>query len=493
MDQTGISELTESVETLRNSVENEARTTFDNWSGWIENDDFYESAQNFAQYLAFRRHDIRPLQARLMQLGLSSLGRAESRVLPTLDAVLKVLHLMEGKAEGPIAPDPAFFAGEERIAARTLALFGERTPHSPVHLMVTLPSEAADDSGFVLRLAELGVEAVRINCAHDGDEAWGRMIDNVNRAAEKTGRRMKVMMDLAGPKIRTGEVHKGKNGKRVAVGDRLAITFPNRRKEAGKSLPAVECTLAEALKAAETGQRIFIDDGKLFTRVVRSEAWGVVVEIIAGPDEKGYKLKPEKGINFPDTDFTVPALTDDDREALGFIARHADGAEFSFVQHADDVVQLQDQLSKERPDDWRRLGLVLKIETARAVRNLPDMLMCAAGRQPTAVMIARGDLAVEIGFARLAEMQEEILWLCEAAQVPVIWATQVLENLVKHGVPSRGEMTDAAMAARAECVMMNKGPHIFEAIAELDRLLDRMSGHVHKKTPQLRPLHSWAK
>ena len=106
-------------------------------------------------------------------------------------------------------------------------------------------------------------------------------------------------------------------------------------------------------------------------------------------------------------------------------------------------------------------------------------------------MIARGDLAAEIGFERLAEMQEEILWICEAAGVPAIWATQVLENLVKDGVPSRGEMTDAAMAARAECVMLNKGPAVGQAIEVLDRLLARMDAHVFKKTPTLRALQSW--
>ena len=106
-------------------------------------------------------------------------------------------------------------------------------------------------------------------------------------------------------------------------------------------------------------------------------------------------------------------------------------------------------------------------------------------------MIARGDLAVEIGFERLAEMQEEILWLAEAAHVPVIWATQVLESLVKQGLPSRGEMTDAAMAARAECVMLNKGPFVAEAVRALDRLLGRMGEHQNKKTPRLRALRSW--
>jgi pyruvate kinase len=125
------------------------------------------------------------------------------------------------------------------------------------------------------------------------------------------------------------------------------------------------------------------------------------------------------------------------------------------------------------------------------VRNLPEIIVAAASRQPLAVMIARGDLAVEIGFERVAEMQEEIMWLCEAAHVPVIWATQVLESLVRKGLPSRGEMTDAAMAARAECVMLNKGPYLVEAVAALDRLLGRMAQHQTKKTPRLRALQSW--
>ena len=106
-------------------------------------------------------------------------------------------------------------------------------------------------------------------------------------------------------------------------------------------------------------------------------------------------------------------------------------------------------------------------------------------------MIARGDLAVEVGYERMAEIQEEILWLCEAAHVPAIWATQVLEQFVKAGIPSRAEMTDAAMSERAECVMLNKGPFVAQAITILDDVLTRMQAHQSKKTPQLRALHSW--
>jgi pyruvate kinase len=104
------------------------------------------------------------------------------------------------------------------------------------------------------------------------------------------------------------------------------------------------------------------------------------------------------------------------------------------------------------------------------------------------VMIARGDLAVECGFERLAEVQEEILWICEAAHVPVIWATQVLETLAKDGIPSRAEITDAAMGVRAECVMLNKGPHIQQALRVLDDILQREQSHHRKKRSMLRHL-----
>lgn len=135
------------------------------------------------------------------------------------------------------------------------------------------------------------------------------------------------------------------------------------------------------------------------------------------------------------------------------------------------------------------MALVAKIENKEAVDNLPDIIVQAASRQPLGIMIARGDLAVEVGYRRLAELQEEIMWICEAAHVPVIWATQVLENLVKTGLPSRAEITDAAMGERAECVMLNKGPYIVEAVTVLTNILQRMEQHQYKKTSQLRALH----
>jgi pyruvate kinase len=161
---------------------------------------------------------------------------------------------------------------------------------------------------------------------------------------------------------------------------------------------------------------------------------------------------------------------------------------YSFVQQPTDVALLQRELdARGKP----LIPIVLKIETPLAVENLPRLIVAAARRQPTAVMVARGDLAVELGFRRLAEIQEEILWVCEAAHVPTIWATQVLERLIKKGQPARAETTDAAMAQRAECVMLNKGPHIAKGVRFLEDVLRRMDRHQTKKTPRLGPLGSW--
>ena len=132
--------------------------------------------------------------------------------------------------------------------------------------------------------------------------------------------------------------------------------------------------------------------------------------------------------------------------------------------------------------DGGHLGLVLKIEARRAFQGLPDLLLEAMRWPAAGAMIARGDLAIECGYQRLAEVQEEVLWICEAAHVPVIWATQVLESLAKAGRPSRAEITDAAMGQRAECVMLNKGPHIIEAVEALDDILRQDAGPSDQET-----------
>jgi pyruvate kinase len=474
-------------------VEREADRLMATWRSQIDRDEFRSSAANLARYMALRHHDLRPLQRRLARFGLSSLGRLESRVAPTLAAVIASLAILSGNRKNSIHPSSnAFFAGERRLAAQARAIFGPTTREAGVALLITCPPEAADDPNFMLELAKRRVEAVRINCAHDDAKSWARMVGHLRAANATTGHCMKIFMDLAGPKIRTGKVQSKKNHKKAHKGDLLAITAVGNLAavECAEPYFGVECTLSEVFSATKPGDRVFVDDGKLSAEIEACEHWGLLARITL-VKEDGVHLKSEKALNFPDTLLDASALTEVDRDALHFVAEHADGIEFSFVQSAEDVRQLQKALSELRPTDWRRKILVLKIETARGLINLPDILVQAAGQQPTAIMIARGDLSVEIGFARTAEIQEQLLWLAEAASVPTIWATQVLETLIKDGTPSRGEMTDAAMAARAECVMLNKGPHLLEAIDQLRLLFGRMEDHQHKKFAKLRRLHSW--
>lgn len=257
---------------------------------------------------------------------------------------------------------------------------------------------------------------------------------------------------------------------------------------AGAQPVEVTCSEPGIVEALKVGERVMIDDGSAAGTVVSRVPKGALVEVTRS---KGKKLKPEKGLNFPDSDLSVNPLTEKDRSDLATVARLADLIGYSFVQTADDIRLLQEELKARLPDTWRMKGIIAKIETPSAVRNLPDIIVRAAGVQLFGVMIARGDLAVELGFVRIAEIQEELLWLCEAAHVPVIWATQVLEAFLKNGIPTRAEMTDAAMANRSECVMLNKGPYVADAVSVLSRVLSRMQDHQFKKTPQLRALHSW--
>jgi pyruvate kinase len=246
----------------------------------------------------------------------------------------------------------------------------------------------------------------------------------------------------------------------------------------------IPCTLDAVFDAAIPGQPVWFDDGKIGGSVISNDGMSLIVKINQAATQGG-KLRAGKGINLPETDLDIPALTATDQDNLRILSAHIDLVGLSFVRTADDVQALHRYLDEIGAGD---LGVVLKIETRQAFENLPVILLAGLCRPPVGVMVARGDLAVEIGFERLAEVQEEILWLCEAAHVPVIWATQVLESMAKNGMPSRAEVSDAAMSIGAECVMLNKGPFIVETVRFLSGVLERMSGHRIKRRPMMRKL-----
>jgi pyruvate kinase len=452
------------------------------------------------------------------------------------------------------------------------------------------------------------MDVARINCAHDSAAEWVEMAGRVRQAAALARRPVKVLMDLGGPKLRTGPIegtppvvklrperdacgsvtaparlglraagstlplagietcvsvdpgflvdlqvgdgievidarlarrrlevaerqpggvvvtcdrttyltdktvlrrHRGQDDAlrtllgdlpaapgavHLQRGDRLDLVAqglgrgPRPPDDGHRARPAVvACTLPEALPCLRKGERIWFDDGRIGGVVRRRGVRRVSVEITDARDG-GERLAADKGINLPDTRLDLPALTAQDLEDLAVVARHADIVGLSFAQSAADVRLLRQRLVGLGAPG---VGLILKIETRRGFEHLPEMLLEALAAPAAGVMIARGDLAVECGYERLAEVQEEILWACEAAHLPVVWATQVLETLAKTGLPSRAEVTDAAMGGRAECVMLNKGPHIVEAMRTLDDILRRMQAHQSKKRPLLRALKAW--
>lgn len=569
--------------------------------------EYRDSALNLVHYLALRENDIRELQERLAVLGLSSLDRAERDVMASIEVVRGALGAMAGEPTNGNIVDPGKLElRNPGASAHKAAILGEAPDGRDVSIMVTLPLEAADDESLVKEMIMAGMSVARINCAHDDEDAWVGMIKNVRAGSEATGTDCRIVMDLPGPKIRTGNLRAGpkvfhirpkrdplgrtiaprrvrlipddvvwkgtkaavvpvppdcieyahegdhirfkdsrgkkrrftvvgKDSKGLVVeiykgaylatgmkfrlireneGQKLAFRFGDLpaieqplllrpgdtlilTREAIPGAPAVEnsdgeivepahisCRQPEVFRDVSKGERVVLNDGKIAGVVESIDADHIEI-VVNKAKPTGSRLRGDRGINFPDSDIRLPGLTSADKQQLRFIADHADAVSLSFVKQDEDILALQDELMAMGKQD---LGLVIKVETKAGFKNLPGLLLTAMRNYPVAVMIARGDLAVEAGWARLAEIQEEILWLCEAARVPVIWATQVLERTTKRGQPSRAEISDAALSQRADCVMLNKGMHILAAIRMLDNILRRMQGHQYKKSPQLRRL-----
>jgi pyruvate kinase len=552
--------------------------------------------------VALRRLDIRSLQDKLESMGISSLGRSEGHVLYNIDSVIRILQRL---AHEPVVIEPDVegvspLEGRRILRSNAEALFGQSEPGREVRMMATMPSDAAIDYALVRDMVAAGMDCMRINCAHDSESAWLAMVVNLRRAEREVGRKCRVMMDIAGPKMRTGKLESGpqvlrikpdrdaygrvtrpatvvlsaegstgtladdvpvlqvesswlgmlrsgdvvtledsrgsarsmdvtigrgrvvkatsrktiylsattrlvltKRGREYTTlvsnvphlenpiilrkGDTLVLTasqIPGGPAYRGE-LNQIPCTLPEALQFVKPGERIWFDDGKIGGSVKAASAEELRIEVTSAA-AGGTKLREDKGISLPDTNLRLPPLTPKDTQDLRFIAKYADMVGYSFVRTSEDLRALRTELEKlGKPD----MPIIIKVETARAFEHLPTLLLESMRSRTSGVMIARGDLAVECGYERLAEVQEEILWMSEAAHMPTIWATQVLEGLTKSGVPSRAEVTDAAMGERSECVMLNKGPHLVEALLALNSILRRMQAHQVKKRSLMRRLN----
>lgn len=461
--------------------------------------DFELSAKNLYRYLILRSFDLRGIHDHLSEFGISSIRTAESYVWQNVCNALKISKLLLGEAWLPdqTVESLGYAKSRKLLTKHANNLFNPINKKHTTEIMVTMPTEASEDLELLRDLMLAGMEIARINLSHDSLAVWQKMVQNLKLISEKLGLPIKIYMDLAGPKIRTSAIAiKTKKGKikdfiKLGKGEHLILTQrPTKGKNAvykdGKQLISyaeVGVTLPQVIDDLAIGDPVFFDNGMIEGKVIGKTAEDIELVIT-----KVYKkkLKSEKGINLPDTHLNLPALTEKDLANLPFVSEHADIVGYSFVRSPEDVAQLYKALDKIGNDT---IGVVFKIENKEAFENLSLILLEAMKRQKIGVMIARGDLAVELGYERISEVQQQILWFCEAAHVPVIWATQVLENLAKAGIATRAEVSDAALSAQAECVMLNKGPYIIEAVRTLKQILVRMEAHGSKKKPAMRALN----
>ena len=584
-------------------IHDRARALEDKYAAELEqvHPELREGARNLVHYLALRKLDTQKLRKSLRRLGLYSLAHAEHNVLGVIGAVQHAL----GRLTDQQPPDADLLSRALTMSwpndeAHKRAILGPSPEGRDVSIMVTLPTEAADNPELVTEMIAAGMNVARVNCAHDNAEVWERMIANVRAGATEAGTECRVIMDLAGPKLRTGELKPGprvihirpkrdpmgrviaprrirlipddalQRGTKMAVipvprectelareGDEIRFKDTRGKKRrlmvaekddkgivlesyqgsyiaTGTSvtlvradigekhqyqvgeLPAMErplllrvgdtllihagnvpgeparedgdgtvihpahiaCQQPEVFNYLSPGDSISLNDGKISGVITKVNDDHIEVEITKAKPT-GSRLRGHKGMNFPSSEIELPGLTSTDKTCLEFVAQHADAVSLSFVKKPGDVELLHEELDELGAE---RLGLVVKVETKLGFKRLARVMLAAMRRYPIAVMIARGDLAVECGWAQLAELQKEILWMCDAARVPVIWATQVLENEAKKGLPSRAEITDAAESQHADCVMLNKGPHILAAIRTLDNILCRMQSLRDRKS-----------
>lgn len=581
-------------------------------------------ATNLIHYIALRSLDVEQINEDLSSIGLLNLETINSCVLPSLSAGIHILensktYSLNGKKsiiqEIPIEkimdkPKYGKLTIDSMRKKRSFnedSLLGSLRDQRTTHIMVTVGAEVLDNDELITDIIKAGATIIRINCAHGDPSLWSEIIRRVKKSSQMLESPCRVLMDLAGPKLRTGRltpgpcvmkispkksptgeviypaqvwlchpnsgsppanlsldsvIHvdeqeflsqlklddaiefcdsrgkqrilrilkkipvfsgvgfiaecsktafiqsgtefyiKGKKKKslvgfavdippvekfvRLRVRDFLTISRNVSNNQEKTTVPSndsrwITCPCGYLFDSVKPGEPIAFDDGKIWG-VIQGVSSSEILVSITHSGIKGTKLGSEKSINIPKSNIRFEGLTSKDLIDLDFVSSHADMVGVSFIREVNDVVLLKQELEKRKV---RNLGVVLKIETKGGFENLALILIEAMKLgNPIGVMIARGDLAVECGWDRLGDIQEEIVSICEAAHVPVIWATQVLESLVKTGVPTRAEITDVTSGKRASCIMLNKGKHVIEAISTLDTILHSKS----KVKSELKPL-----
>ncbi len=332
--------------------------------------------------------------------------------------------------------------------------------------IVATVGPASWDVSQLSRLVEAGADVFRINFSHGTPEERQRCLDNIRSVQRKRGQPVAVMGDLCGPKIRVGKISGG--GVLLNTGAKLVI----QRKAIEGTAERISTTLAELIDDVRRGQRILLDDGKLELAVVSRRA----PESITCRVVTGGVLGSGKGINLPDTELALPALTEKDRTDARWIGkRDFDYVALSFVQQAADVKALR-RLLKRAGSEAR---IVAKIEKPKAMENIEEIIDAA-----DAVLVARGDLGVEMALPEVPLAQKHLVRLCERAGKCCIIATQMLESMTTCPTPTRAEVSDVANAVLdgADAVMLSGETAVGKYPVKAVRMMTEIARRVEKPT-----------
>ena len=294
--------------------------------------------------------------------------------------------------------------------------------------IVATVGPACDSYEQLLELVKAGVNVFRLNFSHGSHEDKGRIIEYIRQINKTEPYNIAILADLQGPKLRVGEIENGSLD--LQEGD--ILTFTNERVIGNKK--KIFVSYPDLHADVQIGEKILIDDGKLevvVTEITKEKTVKVVVTL-------GGTLYPKKGVNLPDTNISLPSLTEKDLADLDYIlGQHVDWVALSFVRRTEDIIDLKRRLK----EGGSKAKVIAKIEMPEALKNLRDIILESDG-----VMIARGDLGVELPIEEVPLIQKDIIKKCLHRAKPVIVATQMMESMIDRTKPNRSEITDVANA-----------------------------------------------
>jgi len=297
---------------------------------------------------------------------------------------------------------------------------------------------ASSSPAIIAKLIRAGMDAARLNFSHGERGDHINRIKLIHREAARSGRHIAIIQDLQGPKLRVGQMHN--DAVTLKRGDLVTLTT---KKVTGTD-SLVSVTYPRLAKDLSVGDMVLFDDGKLEVRVVRKVVHGLQCKVV-----RGGALRSHKGINLPGARLSLPSLSKKDKSDLLFgIQQNVDYIALSFVRTASDIENTRKFIHKAGGN----IPIIAKIEKPEAITNLDEIIRAADG-----VMVARGDLGVEMSPEQVPLLQKKIIRACNLAEKPVITATQMLESMIENSQPTRAEASDVANAILdgTDCVMLS--------------------------------------